>query len=57
MLVCFKIYYYLYPKLSVIVGFKGIMIKHLLLIFGVALFLSSCGKDVSYRIEGKLSNL
>ncbi|MBB4624220.1 TlpA disulfide reductase family protein [Parabacteroides faecis] len=33
------------------------MIKHLLLIFGVALFLSSCGKDVSYRIEGKLSNL
>ena len=38
-------------------GFKGIMIKHLLLIFGVALFLSSCGKDVSYRIEGKLSNL
>ena len=57
MLVCFKIYYYLYPKLSVIVGFKGRMIKHLLLIFGVALFLSSCGKDVSYRIEGKLSNL
>lgn len=57
MLVCFKIYSYLYPKLSVIVGFKGIMIKHLLLFFGVALFLSSCGKDVAYRIEGKLSNL
>ena len=33
------------------------MIKRLLLILGVALFLSSCGKDVSYRIEGKLSNL
>ena len=27
------------------------------MIFGVVLFLSSCGKDVSYRIEGKLSNL
>lgn len=33
------------------------MIKHLLLIIGVFLFLSSCGKGVAYRIEGKLSNL
>lgn len=33
------------------------MIKHLLLIIGVFLFLSSCGKGVTYRIEGKLSNL
>lgn len=33
------------------------MIKRLLLFFGVVLFLSSCGGDVPYRIEGKLSNL
>lgn len=33
------------------------MIKRLLLFFAVVLFLSSCGGDVSYRIEGKLSNL
>lgn len=57
MLVTFKIYSYLYPKLSVIVGFEGIMIKKMLWIIGVAAVLSSCGKDVSYRIEGKLSNL
>lgn len=33
------------------------MIKRLLLFFGIALFLSSCGGDVAYRVEGKLSNL
>lgn len=33
------------------------MIKKLALIIGVVFCLSSCGKDVAYRIEGKLSNL
>lgn len=33
------------------------MIKDLVLIIGAILCLSSCGKDVAYRIEGKLSNL
>lgn len=33
------------------------MVKRLLLIVGVALLVLSCGKDTSYRIEGKLSNL
>ena len=33
------------------------MIKRLLLIFGIIVSLSSCGEDVAYRIEGKLTNL
>ena len=33
------------------------MIKKLALIIGVLLCLSSCGKDVAYQIEGKLSHL
>ncbi len=33
------------------------MIKHVLLILGVALLLSSCGGSASYRVEGRLSNL
>lgn len=33
------------------------MIKHLLLIIGVLLSLSSCGKGVAYQVEGELSNL
>lgn len=33
------------------------MIKKVTLIIGIILCLSSCGKDVAYRIEGKLTNL
>lgn len=33
------------------------MIKRLLLILSIVMSLSSCGEDVAYRIEGKLSNL
>ena len=33
------------------------MIRHLLLVVGVIVSLSSCGGDVAYRIEGKLTNL
>lgn len=33
------------------------MIKRLLLVIGIIVSLSSCGEDVAYRIEGKLSNL
>lgn len=33
------------------------MIKKLLLIVGLIGLLSSCGSNVSYQIEGKLSNL
>lgn len=33
------------------------MIKKLLLIIGLIICMSSCGKDFVYRIEGKLSNL
>ena len=57
MLVRFKIYYYFYPKLFVIVGLKGRMIKHLLLTIGTVLLFVSCGRGISYRIEGRLSNL
>lgn len=57
MLVRFKIYYYLYPKLFVTVGLKGRMIKHLLLTIGTVLLFVSCGRGISYRVEGRLSNL
>ncbi|WP_199659135.1 TlpA disulfide reductase family protein [Parabacteroides sp. AF48-14] len=33
------------------------MIKRLLLIVGIIVSLSSCGEDIAYRIEGKLTNL
>ena len=33
------------------------MIKHLLLTIGTVLFFVSCGRSVSYRVEGRLSNL
>lgn len=57
MLAYFKFYCYLYRKLSVNVGFQGIMIKRLLQFFGIMLLLSACGNDGSYRVEGKLTNL
>lgn len=57
MLAYFKIYCYLYRKLSVNVGFQGIMIKRLLQFFGIMLLLSACGNDGAYRVEGKLTNL
>lgn len=33
------------------------MVKQLALILGIIFVLSSCGKDIAYRIEGKLTNL
>lgn len=33
------------------------MVKRLLLILGIIMSLSSCGEDIAYRIEGKLTNL
>ena len=33
------------------------MIRRLLLVVGIIVSLSSCGGDIAYRIEGKLTNL
>ncbi len=45
------------PAFFVIVGAEERMIKQVLLIIGVTLLLSSCGGGVSYRVDGRLSDL
>ncbi len=45
------------PAFFVIVGAEERMIKQVLLIIEVTLLLSSCGGGISYRVDGRLSDL
>ena len=49
--------YYLYPTEASFVGIKRCDMKRIHLIIVLLAFLSSCGGNVVFRIDGKLSNL